>query len=78
MQQNANGATDPNGDVGNQGAALLKANIDDTKSMISGLSLSKSIQIGTADAGSFFNTLVLQDVEYGVRFSSRLSKIAQI
>lgn len=64
--QNANGATDPNGDVGNQGAALLTADIDDTKSNLTTLSLSKTLPIGTADAGSYFNTLVLEDVAYGV------------
>lgn len=62
----ANGATDPNGPVGNQGAALLKANIDDTRTMITGMNLNKHLTIGTADAGAFFNTLVLQDVEFGV------------
>jgi exo-beta-1,3-glucanase (GH17 family) len=63
---NANGATDPNGDIGNQGAALLKADIDDTRTMINGMSLSKHIPVGTSDAGSYFNTLVLEDVEYGL------------
>jgi exo-beta-1,3-glucanase (GH17 family) len=62
-----NGASDPNGAVGNQGAALLIADINDTKSNISGLSLSKTIPIGNADAGAFFNTQVLQSVSYGVR-----------
>jgi exo-beta-1,3-glucanase (GH17 family) len=64
----ANGGTsaDANGAIGNQGAALLKADIDDTRSMISAMSLSKHIPIGTADAGAFFNTLVLEDVEYGM------------
>jgi exo-beta-1,3-glucanase (GH17 family) len=64
---NANSATDPNSAVGNQGAALLIADINDTKSNMSSLSLSKSIPIGTADAGAFFNTEVLQNVQYGVR-----------
>jgi len=61
-----NGASDPNGAVGNQGAALLIADINDTKSNISGLSLSKTIPIGNADAGAFFNTQVLQSVSYGM------------
>lgn len=64
---NANGATDPNSDVGNQGAALLMADINDTRTMINGMGLSKHIPVGTSDAGSYFNTLVLEDVEYGVR-----------
>jgi exo-beta-1,3-glucanase (GH17 family) len=63
---NANGATDPNSAIGNQGAALLKADIDDTRTMINGMSLSKHIPVGTSDAGSYFNTLVLEDVEYGL------------
>jgi len=63
---NANGATDPNSDVGNQGAALLMADINDTRTMINGMGLSKHIPVGTSDAGSYFNTLVLEDVEYGM------------
>jgi hypothetical protein len=35
--------------------------------MLSGLSLSKTIPVGTADAGSYFNNMVLQAVDYGVR-----------
>ncbi|KZP31793.1 glycoside hydrolase family 17 protein [Athelia psychrophila] len=62
----ANGATDPNSAIGNQGAALLKANIDDTRTMITNMNLNKHLTIGTADAGAFFNTLVLQDVEFGM------------
>ena len=64
--QNANGASDPNGAVGNQGAALLIADIDDTKSNLTMLNLNKTLPVGTADAGSYFNTLVLEDVSYGV------------
>jgi hypothetical protein len=52
------------------GAAILKANIDDTRQMIAGLQLSKNIPIGNSDAGSYFNTAVLSDVDYGVRISS--------
>lgn len=73
LLRNDNGATDPNGDVGNQGAALLQADIDDTKSMIAGLNLNSHVQVGTAEAGSFFNTQVLQDVEYGVRHFSMIA-----
>ena len=35
--------------------------------MIEGLNLGKTIPVGTADAGSFFNNDVLQKVDYGVR-----------
>jgi len=63
---NANGATDPNSAVGDQGAALLRADIEDTRNMLNAMSLSKHIPVGTSDAGSYFNTLVLQAVEYGL------------
>lgn len=69
----ANGASDPNSAIGNQGAALLMADINDTRSMITGMNLSKHLTIGTADAGAYFNTEVLQDVEFGVR--SLLSRL---
>lgn len=61
---NANGATDPNGAVGNKGAELLIANINDTRSMLSGLGV--SLPVGNADAGSYFNDLVLEQVDYGM------------
>ncbi|KAJ3996235.1 glycoside hydrolase family 17 protein [Lentinula boryana] len=60
----ANGATDPNGSVGNQGAAILTPLIDDTKSMLQ--SLGVNLKVGNADAGSFFNDKVLADVDYGM------------
>ncbi|KZT19017.1 glycoside hydrolase family 17 protein [Neolentinus lepideus HHB14362 ss-1] len=63
---NANGATDPNSAVGNQGAALLINDINDTRYMLGNMSLSKTPPVGTAEAGSYFNTLVLQDVDYGM------------
>jgi exo-beta-1,3-glucanase (GH17 family) len=59
-----NSATDPNGPVGDQGAALLIADINDTKSNIS--ALTKNVPIGTADAGAFFNNEVLENVAYGM------------
>lgn len=34
--------------------------------MIGNLSLDTTIQVGTSDAGSYFNTLVLEAVDYGV------------
>ncbi|KAJ7780985.1 glycoside hydrolase [Mycena metata] len=63
----ANGGTtlDPNGDVGNIGAAILLPNITDTISMLSGMGLS-SIPVGNADAGSYFNTKILSAVNYGM------------
>ncbi|KAG8213259.1 glycoside hydrolase family 17 protein [Butyriboletus roseoflavus] len=62
----AAGATDPNGAVGNQGAAMLIPWIQDTRSMLSSLNLGKTIPVGNADAGSYFNTLVLEAVDYGM------------
>ncbi|KAJ6532031.1 glycoside hydrolase family 17 protein [Mycena capillaripes] len=61
----ANNATDPNGSVGNTGAGILIGDIDDTRSMMGDLSLS-NITIGTSDAGSYFNNLVLEAVDYGM------------
>jgi exo-beta-1,3-glucanase (GH17 family) len=61
---NAHQATDPNGAVGNTGAAQLLADIQDARSMLSSLNL--SIPVGNSDAGSFFNTQVLQAVDYGL------------
>lgn len=66
---NANGGTVPDSDVGNAGAKILIADIQDTRNMLQGLSLSKTIPVGTSDAGSYFNTQVLEAVDYGVRSS---------
>ncbi|KAA1476228.1 glycoside hydrolase [Dentipellis sp. KUC8613] len=63
---NANGGTTPNDAVGQQGAQILIANIQDTISTIQGLNLAKHIPVGTADAGAYFNNDVLQAVEYGM------------
>ncbi|KAJ7707421.1 glycoside hydrolase superfamily [Mycena rosella] len=61
----AAGATDLNGTVANTGAAILIDNIKDTRSMMSELGLS-NISVGTSDAGAYFNTLVLESVDYGM------------
>lgn len=69
---NANGAADPNSAVGNTGAQILIGNIQDTRSMLSGLGV--SVPVGNSDAGAYFNTEVLGAVDYGVRcpsFSTR-------
>lgn len=62
----ANGASDPNSAIGNQGAQLLIPNITDTINMLNGMGLSKHIPVGNADAGAFFNNEVLAAVEYGM------------
>jgi len=59
-----NGGTLPNSDVGNTGAEILLGFINDTKTMLSNMSV--SLPVGNADAGSYFNTLVLEDVDYGM------------
>ena len=48
------------------GAAILTANIADTRQMLSGLNLNKTILVGSSDAGSYFNNKVLEAVDYGV------------
>jgi len=66
LSDNANTQADPNGAIGNQGAAILIADIQDTRSMLKDLSLSTNLPVGTSDAGSYFNTLVLEAVDYGM------------
>ena len=50
------------------GAAILTANIADTRKMLSGLNLNKTILVGNSDAGSYFNKEVLAAVDYGVSY----------
>lgn len=40
--------------------------IQDTRSMLTSLNLGKTIPVGNADAGSYFNTQVLEAVDYGM------------
>jgi hypothetical protein len=63
----ANGGVDPNSAAANVGAAVLLADINDMRSTVAGLNLGKTVQVGNSEAGSYFNTLVLQQVDYGVR-----------
>jgi len=58
------GGDDPNGPVGAQGASLLIANITDARQTFG--AINSTLPIGTADAGSYFNTMVLQSVDYGM------------
>ncbi|KAH9998936.1 glycoside hydrolase superfamily [Russula vinacea] len=62
----ANGATDPNSAVGNQGAQILIANIQDMNTTLQGMKLPKHLPVGTSDAGAYFNTLVLEAIEFGM------------
>lgn len=59
-----NGATDPNSAIGNAGAALLLPDIQDTRQMLT--SMGVKLPVGTSDAGSYFNNMILQAVDYGV------------
>ncbi len=63
---NENGATDPNSAVGNAGAALLISNITDTRNVLSSNGFG-SVPVGTSDAGAYFNTEVMNAIDYGVR-----------
>lgn len=58
------GGTDPNSAVANQGAEILLGFINDTKTMLKNMSV--SLPVGNSDAGSYFNNLVLEDVDYGM------------
>lgn len=58
------GGDDPNSAVGNTGADLLIVNITDTRNLLKSLGL--SVPVGNSDAGSYFNTKVLEAVDYGV------------
>lgn len=49
-----------------KGAAILKADIEDTRTMLAGLGLSKNIPVGNSDAGSFFSNEILGSIDYGV------------
>jgi exo-beta-1,3-glucanase (GH17 family) len=60
----AHDATDPNGAVGQQGAAELLSYINDTKSTLSQANI--NLPIGNSDAGSYFNTEVLENVDFGM------------
>ena len=73
----ANGGGDaPNGPVGAAGAAALIPNITDTKSMLT--SLNVNLPVGTADAGSFFNNEVLENVAYGVCTHSSIDPLKDL
>jgi exo-beta-1,3-glucanase (GH17 family) len=56
----------PNGPTGAQGAAMLLQDIADMRTTLAGLSLSKTLQVGNAEAGSYFNTQVMAAIDYGM------------
>ena len=49
---------------------MLIVNITDTRNLLKELGL--SVPVGNSDAGSYFNTKILEAVDYGVRLVSRL------
>lgn len=59
-------SSDPNSAVGNTGAQALIADITDTRAMLKSISLDGKVPVGNSDAGSYFNTLVLEAVDYGM------------
>jgi len=63
---NDNSATDPNSAVGNTGAAILIADIQDMNNTLNAMNLPKHLPVGTSDAGAYFNTKVLSAIEYGM------------
>jgi len=62
----AHNAADPNSTVGDTGADLLIAKINDTRSQLASLKLSKTLPVGNSDAGFYFNMKVLAAVDYGL------------
>ncbi|KAI0288814.1 glycoside hydrolase [Russula brevipes] len=62
----AHGSADPNSAVGNQGAQQLVPYIQDMVKTLAALNLAKHLPVGNSDAGAFFNTQVLEAVEFGM------------
>ena len=62
----AAGGTDASSATGLAAAAKLVEKIQDTRTMLSGMSLSKTLPVGTSDAGSYFNLPLLQAIDYGL------------
>lgn len=62
----SNGGGSPDSAIGNTGAAGLIDNIQDTRKMLADMNLPKTIPVGNSDAGAWFNTRVLQAVDYGM------------
>jgi len=59
-----NDATDPNGAVGNTGAAILIADIQNTMSNFTTMGV--TLPVGTSDAGAYFNNEVMAVADYGM------------
>ncbi len=65
---------DPNDATGDVAGRKLVTYIDDTRSMLKDLSMD-DMEVGNSDAGYYFNDLVLEAVDYGVRDTMLLSLI---
>ncbi|KIM46320.1 glycoside hydrolase family 17 protein [Hebeloma cylindrosporum] len=59
-------SNDANSAIADEGAAILTANIADTRSMLASLNLPKAIPVGNSDAGSYFNKQVMLAIDYGL------------
>ncbi len=59
-------ASDATGAVGLAASALLKTKIADIRQMLTSMSI--NLPVGTADAGSYFNTDLLGAVDFGCAF----------
>lgn len=57
--------TTATGAAGLAAAAKLVEKIKDTRQMLAGMNLSKNLPVGTSDAGSYFNTPLLEAIDYG-------------
>ncbi|KAI0029285.1 glycoside hydrolase superfamily [Vararia minispora EC-137] len=64
--QGSSSSTDANGALGNAAAALLVPNITDTRTKVNALGLSKTIPIGNAEAGAYFNNEILSASDFGM------------
>lgn len=58
------GGTTAESTIGRAGARLLIEKIDDTRAMLRTMGL--TVEVGTSDAGSYFNTALLEAIDYGL------------
>ncbi|TFL05915.1 glycoside hydrolase [Pterulicium gracile] len=62
----AHNGSDPDSALARPAVDVMKSNVKDTQDMLTALRLPKIMPVGTAEAGSFFNTEVLGMVDYGM------------
>ena len=51
------------------GAALLIADINDTRSALAAMNPPANLPVGNSEAGAYYNTLVMEAMDFGVRVS---------